>query len=98
MKKDSHPTYYKKAKVSCACGNKFIIGSTKEKIAIEICSKCNPFNTGKKQLIDTAGRAEKFHKRRELAKNITKKQTSKKTQDNKKKQKPQRKKVDKKNT
>ncbi|KKT52568.1 MAG: 50S ribosomal protein L31, partial [candidate division Kazan bacterium GW2011_GWA1_44_22] len=28
MKKDTHPTYYPKAKVTCACGNTFETGST----------------------------------------------------------------------
>ena len=62
MKKDIHPTYYQ-AKVDCACGNKFTVGSTKEKLEIEICSACHPFYTGTSKLIDTAGRVEKFKQR-----------------------------------
>lgn len=68
MKKETHPQYYTKAKVRCACGNTFTIGSTKEKIEVEICSKCHPFYTGSKQLVDTAGRAERFKKRMAKAK------------------------------
>jgi large subunit ribosomal protein L31 len=68
MKKDIHPEYYEKATVKCACGNTFTIGSTKKNIEIEICNKCHPFFTGKKQLVDTAGRAEKFKARQEKAK------------------------------
>lgn len=67
MKKDIHPQYYKEAKVSCACGNKFTVGATREKIEIEICNKCHPFYTGKQQLIDTAKRAEKFSARKAKA-------------------------------
>ena len=67
MKKDIHPKYYPKAKVKCACGNTLIIGSTKEKMGIEICSKCHPFYTGEKHLVDIAGRAEKFKVRTEQA-------------------------------
>ena len=63
MKKDIHPQYFSKAKVTCACGNTFNIGSTTEKIHIEICSKCHPFYTGKARLIDTTGRIEKFKAR-----------------------------------
>ena len=63
MKKDIHPAYYPEAKVHCACGNKFTIGSTKAEISVEICSKCHPFFTGKVKLIDTAGRIEKFQKK-----------------------------------
>ena len=62
MKKDIHPAYYQ-AKIECACGNKFIVGSTKEKIEIEICSSCHPFYTGTSKLVDTAGRVEKFKQR-----------------------------------
>jgi large subunit ribosomal protein L31 len=65
MKKDIHPKYYPEAKVRCACGNTFTVGSTKEFIETEICSKCHPFYTGKEKIIDTMGRVEKFKKRLE---------------------------------
>jgi len=67
MKKDIHPQYYPKAKVKCACGATFTVGSTKPEIQIEICSQCHPFYTGKEKLIDTAGRVEKFKARKEKA-------------------------------
>ncbi len=67
MKKDIHPKYFEKAKVTCACGNSFTVGSTVPEIAVEICSKCHPFYTGREQLIDTAVRVEKFKARREKA-------------------------------
>ncbi len=59
MKENIHPPYYQ-AKVRCACGNEFEVGSTLEEIKVEICSKCHPFFTGKQKLVDTAGRVEKF--------------------------------------
>ncbi len=62
-KKDIHPAYFPAAVVKCACGAKFSIGSTKEKLDIEICSNCHPFYTGGKKIIDTAGRVEKFKQR-----------------------------------
>ncbi|OGZ99675.1 MAG: 50S ribosomal protein L31 [Candidatus Sungbacteria bacterium RIFCSPHIGHO2_02_FULL_46_12] len=62
MKTAIHPKYYN-ARVSCACGNKFEIGSTKEKMEVEICSNCHPFYTGKEKLVDTAGRIEKYKRR-----------------------------------
>ncbi len=67
MKSSIHPTYYSEAKVRCACGNKFTVGSTKPEISIEICNKCHPFFTGKEKLIDTAGKVEKFKARRAKA-------------------------------
>ncbi len=63
MKKDIHPKYYPNAKVRCACGNTFEVGSTKEFIEVEICSKCHPFYTRKKKVVDVMGRVEKFRKK-----------------------------------
>ncbi len=73
MKKKIHPKYYPNAKVHCACGNTFEIGSTKEFIETEICFKCHPFYTGKEKIIDTAGRVEKFKKRLAKKQVLTKK-------------------------
>ncbi len=67
MKKNIHPEYYPDAKVSCACGNTFTVGSTKKELSVEICYACHPFYTGKEKLIDTAGRVEKFKARKEKA-------------------------------
>lgn len=61
--KDIHPKYYPEAKVTCACGNSFSIGSTVPEIHVEICSMCHPFYTGKQKLVDTARRVEKFQAR-----------------------------------
>ena len=63
MKTDIHPTYFKDAKVICACGNTFTVGATRPEIRVEICAKCHPFYTGEEKLIDTAGRVEKFKTR-----------------------------------
>ncbi len=63
MKKDIHPKYYEKTRVVCACGNSFTVGSTKEFIEVEICSKCHPFYTGKEKMVDAMGRVEKYRKR-----------------------------------
>lgn len=63
MKKEIHPEYHKKAKVSCACGHSFVTGSTMPELKIELCSNCHPFYTGKQKLVDSARRVEKFHER-----------------------------------
>ncbi|MBU2566434.1 50S ribosomal protein L31 [Patescibacteria group bacterium] len=60
MKSDIHPTYYKDAKIVCVCGNEMTIGSTVKETRVELCSKCHPFYTGLKVLVDTEGRVEKF--------------------------------------
>jgi len=67
MKADIHPAYHKAAKATCACGAVFAIGSTKEKIEMEICSQCHPLFTGNEKIVDTAGRVEKFKAKRALA-------------------------------
>lgn len=63
MKTDIHPKYYSDAKVVCACGNAFTVGSTDPEIHVEICSACHPFFTGRDNLVDTAGRVDRFKKR-----------------------------------
>lgn len=63
MKKDIHPTYHPQATISCACGASYKIGSTVESTAIELCSQCHPFYTGKQKIVDTARRVEKFEAR-----------------------------------
>ena len=66
MKTDIHPQYNKDVKVTCACGATFSVGSTVDKISVEICSSCHPFYTGVDKIVDTAGRVEKFKARRAI--------------------------------
>jgi len=63
MKKDIHPKYNNQSEVTCACGAKFKVGSTMDKINVEICSQCHPFYTGNEKVLDTAGRVDRFKKR-----------------------------------
>jgi len=70
MKKDIHPTYNKDIVATCACGAKYLVGSTRDEIKVEVCSACHPFFTGKQKLMDTAGRVDKFRARMEAAKKI----------------------------
>ena len=81
MKANIHPTYYPKAKVTCACGSTFSVGSTKEKIEVEICANCHPFYTGQEKLVDTLGRVEQFRAKVAKAQQFkaTAAQTSKKS-------------------
>jgi large subunit ribosomal protein L31 len=62
MKKGIHPNY-KQATVTCACGETFVTGSTRENIRVEICSKCHPFYTGQRKFVDSEGRVQKFAKK-----------------------------------
>lgn len=67
MKKDIHPKYYADAKIICACGNVIETGSTVQEMKVEICSACHPFYTGKKKMMDTTGRVDRFKKLAEKA-------------------------------
>lgn len=63
MKEKIHPKY-EQTNARCACGNEFEVGSTKENLKVEICSKCHPFYTGNKsRVVDTTGRVDKFKKK-----------------------------------
>lgn len=87
MKKDIHPKYYEKAKVTCSCGNTFEVGSTEPEIHVEVCSACHPFYTGTAKFIDTAGRVDKFRNRVRKAEEMQeqKKQATKKNNPKEKK-------------
>ena len=63
MKDKIHPKYYDDAKVICSCGNTFTTGSTRKELKVELCSKCHPFFTGERRVLDTTGRVERFKKR-----------------------------------
>ena len=67
MKKNIHPEYFPKAKVTCSCGNTFEIGATMAELRVDICSNCHPLYTGKMKLVDTAGRVDRFKSRLEKA-------------------------------
>ncbi len=62
MKEKIHPKYFQ-ATATCACGATRQIGSTKEKIHVDICSACHPLFTGKQKLLDIEGRVQKFKKK-----------------------------------
>ncbi len=62
MKKDIHPQY-RQTTVTCACGETFVTGSTRENIRVEICSKCHPLYTGQRKYVDAEGRVQRFAKK-----------------------------------
>jgi len=77
MKAEIHPTYFPQAAVKCACGKTFTLGSTKEKIEVEVCSACHPFYIGDDSKKILAGRLEKFKTRQQTA--ASARDTAKKT-------------------
>lgn len=73
MKAAIHPKWFDTV-VTCACGNTFTVGSTVEKIQVEVCAACHPFYTGQMKYLDTAGRVDAFKARQAGAatKNVSK--------------------------
>jgi large subunit ribosomal protein L31 len=68
MKEDIHPEYYPEAKVTCACGNSWTVGSTQPEIRTDVCSQCHPFFTGEQRILDSGGQVERFLKKLERRK------------------------------
>ena len=73
MQSDIHPQY-KEVTASCSCGASYKIYSDKD-IALDVCSNCHPFYTGKQKLVDTAGRIDKFRERFGTRRRTTKAET-----------------------
>ena len=89
MKKGIHPEYFQ-TKVTCACGESFVTGSTKKDLRVEVCSKCHPFFTGKQKIMDSEGRVERFRKRYASQKKKTEDRSQKPEDKEKKTDSPQK--------
>jgi len=63
MREDIHPKWYPEARVICACGNTWTVGSTAPEIRTDVCSACHPFYTGEQRIVDTEGQVDRFMKR-----------------------------------
>lgn len=68
MKAKIHPQWHEDAKVKCACGKSFTVGSTTPIIEVEVCGACHPFYTGQMKYVDTAGRVDAFKEKQSKAK------------------------------
>ena len=67
MKANIHPQWFEDTKVTCACGESFITGSTVQAIRVDICSKCHPLYTGKQKLVDDMGQVQRFEQKNQKA-------------------------------
>jgi large subunit ribosomal protein L31 len=63
MRQNIHPKWYPEARVICACGNTWTVGSTVPEIHTDVCSQCHPFYTGEQRIVDTEGQVDRFMKR-----------------------------------
>ncbi len=72
MKDGIHPDYVETT-ISCtSCGSEVITHSTVPIMRLDLCSNCHPFYTGKKRIVDTAGRVDRFNQRRIIGENAQK--------------------------
>ena len=63
MRQEIHPKWYPEARVICACGNTWTVGSTVPELRTDVCSACHPFYTGEQRIVDTEGQVDRFMKR-----------------------------------
>jgi len=78
MKTSIHPQT-QLIKATCACGATFEVTSTLDHdIQLDVCSQCHPFYTGKQNLVDTAGRLDRFRERLAKTSSIQQQKTAKK--------------------
>lgn len=79
MKTSIHPETHA-IKATCACGAVFEVTSTLDHdIQLDVCSQCHPFYTGKQNLVDTAGRLDRFRERMAKTSSLQQQRTVKKT-------------------
>ncbi len=72
MKQNIHPNY-ESMTITCACGNSFVVGGTRQTLRVDVCNKCHPFFTGTQKFIDALGRVDKFVAKRAAAVGYVKK-------------------------
>jgi large subunit ribosomal protein L31 len=62
-KKDIHPKWFEEAQVYCDGQLIMTTSATKEKLNVDVWSGNHPFYTGSLQILDTAGRVDRFMKK-----------------------------------
>ena len=63
-KKDIHPNWFNETQVYCDGQLIMTTSSTKQKLNVDVWSGNHPFYTGSLQILDTAGRVERFMKKK----------------------------------
>ncbi len=66
MKAEIHPDYVETTITCTSCGSEVHTHSTVPTMRLDLCSNCHPFYTGKKRIVDTAGRVDRFNQRRAI--------------------------------
>ena len=66
MKSGIHPEYVETTITCASCNSEVHTHGTQANIRLDLCSNCHPFYTGKKRIVDTAGRVDRFNQRRAI--------------------------------
>ncbi len=64
MKTGIHPEYIEERMTCSSCGSDVTPHGTVPQVRLDLCSNCHPFYTGKKRIVDTAGRVDRFNQKR----------------------------------
>ena len=78
MKKDIHPEWFPQAKITCNGEVIATVGSTVEQMDVEIWAGNHPFYTGKKTVLDAAGRVDRFKRLSDKKATVSTKRSGKK--------------------
>jgi len=70
MKAGIHPEYVECKIICSSCGSEVETHATVGELRVDLCSNCHPFYTGKKRIVDRAGRVDKFNQRVAAAKKL----------------------------
>ena len=62
-----HPQYFQTLVRCSNCGAEHDLGSTRERLSVDICSACHPFYTGTEHRASQGGQIARFEARRRLA-------------------------------
>ncbi|MGZ4384293.1 MAG: 50S ribosomal protein L31 [Gaiellaceae bacterium] len=60
----AHPELWITSVRCSSCGNEFVTRSTRQEIAVEVCSSCHPAYTGVERALTSGSRIERFERRR----------------------------------
>lgn len=62
-----HPTTYRTLVRCSNCGAEHDLGSTRERLSVDVCSSCHPFYTGVESRASRGGQVARFEARKRLA-------------------------------
>jgi large subunit ribosomal protein L31 len=62
-----HPRSYRTLVRCSNCGSEHDLTSTRERLGVEVCSRCHPFFTGSDSRVSSGGRIARFETRRARA-------------------------------